>query len=161
MTATASRRIPAVFILAAALGLGACQTNGPGPKQSVGAVGGAVLGGLLGSQIGGGSGRLWATGAGAVLGALAGSEIGKSLDRADRTYMAQTTQASLEHTRSGETSTWANPDSGHSGTVTPTRTYQQSGIYCREFQQSVTIGGTREQAYGTACRQPDGTWKIQ
>jgi surface antigen len=161
MTATAIRLTSIVVVLIAGLGLGACQTNGPGPKQTVGALGGAVLGGFLGSQVGGGSGQLWATGAGAVLGALAGSEIGKSLDRADRTYMAQTTQASLEHTRSGETSTWANPDSGHSGTVTPTRTYQRNGTYCREFQQSVTIGGAREQAYGTACRQPDGTWNIQ
>jgi surface antigen len=160
MTVTFRKRTTAL-ILFAALGLGACEGSNVGTKQTVGTVGGAVLGGLLGSQIGGGSGQLWATGAGAVLGALAGSEIGKSLDRADRAYMAQTTQATLEHTRAGETSTWANPDSGHSGTVTPTRTYQRNGTYCREFQQSVTIGGETEQAYGTACRQPDGTWKIQ
>ena len=161
MTLTSRRRLPAVLVLTAALSLSACEGTNVGTKQAVGTVGGAVLGGLLGSQIGGGSGRLWATGAGAVLGALAGSEIGKSLDRADKAYMGQTTQASLEHTRSGETSTWANPDSGHAGTVTPTRTYQRNGTYCREFQQSVTIGGNTEQAYGTACRQPDGTWKIQ
>ena len=161
MTVTSPRLIPAVLVLTAALGLSACAGNNVGTKQAVGTVGGAVLGGLLGSQIGGGSGRLWATGAGAVLGALAGLEIGKSLDRADKAYMGQTTQASLEHTRSGETSTWTKPDSGHGGTVTPTRTYQRNGTYCREFQQSVTIGGNTEQAYGTACRQPDGTWKIQ
>jgi surface antigen len=45
--------------------------------------------------------------------------------------------------------------------VTPTRTYQQSsGEYCREYQQTVTVGGKTQEAYGTACRQPDGTWKI-
>lgn len=137
-------------------------TDNTGPKQTVGTLGGAVLGGLLGSQVGGGSGRLWATGAGAVLGALAGSEIGKSLDRADQMYMSRTTQASLEHTKSGTTSTWNNPDTGHSGTVTPTDTYQQDdGTYCREFQQTVTVGGELQEAYGTACRQPDGSWKIQ
>jgi surface antigen len=161
MTVASPRRISAILLLAATLGLSACEGNNIGTKQAVGTVGGAVLGGFLGSQIGGGSGQLWATGAGAVLGALAGSEIGKSLDRADRAYMGQTTQASLEHTRSGETSTWQNPDSGHTGSVTPTRTYQQNETYCREFQQSVTIGGETERAYGTACRQPDGTWKIQ
>jgi len=144
------------------LALAACARGDyPGPKQSVGTVGGAVLGGLLGSQIGEGQGRLWATGAGAVLGALAGSEIGKSLDRADQLYMSRTTQASLEHTRTGTTSTWENPDTGHSGSVTPVDTYQQpDGRYCREFQQTVTIGGRSEQAYGTACRQPDGSWEI-
>ncbi|MBK1698731.1 RT0821/Lpp0805 family surface protein [Rhodovibrio salinarum] len=161
MTIQAIRLKTAIVLVIAAFGLGACEGNNVGPKQTVGALGGAVLGGFLGSQVGGGSGQLWATGAGAVLGALAGSEVGKSLDRADKAYMAQTTQATLEHTRSGETSTWNNPDSGHSGSVTPTRTYQQNGSYCREFQQTVTIGGETEQAYGTACRQPDGTWKVQ
>lgn len=35
-----------------------------------------------------------------------------------------------------------------------------SGKYCREFLQTVTVGGRSEQAYGTACRQPDGSWRI-
>ncbi len=45
--------------------------------------------------------------------------------------------------------------------MTPVETYQRDdGQYCREFQQTVTIGGKTEEAYGTACRQPDGSWKI-
>ncbi len=32
--------------------------------------------------------------------------------------------------------------------------------YCREYQRNVTVGGHIEQSYGTACRQPDGAWKI-
>ena len=51
-------------------------------------------------------------------------------------------------------------DSGHSGSVTPIRTYQSAGTYCREYQQTVIIGGKQEQSYGTACRQPDGSWKV-
>lgn len=34
-----------------------------------------------------------------------------------------------------------------------------SGPECREFQNTVTIGGKPVKAYGRACRQPDGTWK--
>ncbi len=34
------------------------------------------------------------------------------------------------------------------------------GNYCREFRQTVTIGGRSEKAYGTACRQPDGAWEV-
>lgn len=34
------------------------------------------------------------------------------------------------------------------------------GAYCREFQQQVTIGGRTEDAYGTACQQPDGSWQV-
>ncbi len=45
--------------------------------------------------------------------------------------------------------------------MTPLRTYEpEPGRYCREYQTVVTIGGRAEQAYGTACRQPDGSWQI-
>lgn len=146
--------------LTSVLLLTGCQT-GKGPKETIGAVGGAVLGGLLGSKIGGGSGQLIATGAGAVLGGLLGSSVGKSLDDTDRLMAERTTQASLEHVRTGETSTWSNPDSGASGSVTPQRTYQAtSGEYCREYEQTIEIDGQLERAYGTACRQPDGSWRI-
>ena len=41
------------------------------------------------------------------------------------------------------------------------RTYQASnGQYCREYEQSVTIGGKPQKSYGTACRQPDGMWQL-
>jgi outer membrane lipoprotein SlyB len=46
--------------------------------SGVGVVGGAVVGGLLGNQIGGGSGRTLATVAGAVGGGYAGNEIEKN-----------------------------------------------------------------------------------
>jgi hypothetical protein len=31
---------------------------------------------------------------------------------------------------------------------------------CREFQDTVTVGGTQQRAYGTTCQQPDGSWLI-
>ena len=43
----------------------------------VGAIAGAVIGGLLGNQVGAGNGKALATGAGVVGGALAGNEIGR------------------------------------------------------------------------------------
>jgi surface antigen len=61
----------------------------------------------------------------------------------------------------GQTITWNNPDSGNHGTVTPTRDgTAANGQYCREYQQTVVIDGKSQSAYGTACRQPDGSWKI-
>ena len=141
---------------------GTAHGDGGSVKPLLGAVVGGLAGGAAGSQIGGGSGKLWATGAGAVLGAFIGSEVGKSLTRADQAHAQRTTQRTLETQRSGTTRRWRNPDSGHRGTVTPTRTYQTNrGRYCREFQQQVTIGGRTQSAYGTACRQPDGSWQIQ
>jgi len=59
----------------------------------------------------------------------------------------------------GETIVWNKK--GASGSVTVLRDgTSTTGRYCREFQQEVTIGGKREQAYGTACRNPDGSWEM-
>ena len=62
----------------------------------------------------------------------------------------------------GDRIVWNNPDSGNSGTVTPVRegTNANSGAYCREYQTTVTVGGRDQEAYGTACQQPDGSWKV-
>ncbi len=143
------------------LSLAACEGNQYGQKQTVGAVLGGVAGGLLGAQVGSGKGKLAATAVGTLLGAVIGSEVGKSLDKADRLYEQQTAQTALETNRLGQTSSWRNPDTGHGGSITPTRTYQTAqGGNCREYQQTVTIGGWTETAYGRACRDADGTWRL-
>jgi surface antigen len=147
-------------IAAMMIALLSASCAGQGEKQTLGTLGGAALGGLLGSQFGSGSGQLVATGAGVFIGALIGSEIGRSMDEVDR--MKANQAINTAHSAPvGETIAWNNPDSGHSGTVTPIRDgTSSSGSYCREFQQTVTIGGQTEEAYGTACRQPDGSWQI-
>jgi outer membrane lipoprotein SlyB len=53
------------------------ETRGDG--SGVGAVGGAVVGGLLGNQVGGGNGKKAMTVVGAIGGALAGNQIEKSM----------------------------------------------------------------------------------
>lgn len=148
-------------LLAVALTITGCEAmNGAGTKQTIGAAGGAIGGGLLGSQIGSGSGRLVAVGVGTLVGALVGSEIGRSLDKADMAY-AQRANQQAHSAPVGETITWNNPESGNYGEVTPVRDgYADSGEYCREYQQTIYVGGQQESAYGVACRQPDGTWKI-
>ncbi len=140
----------------------ACQNNQYGTKQTVGALGGAAAGGLLGAQIGGGKGQLAATGAGVLLGALIGSEIGRSMDEVDR-MKAEQAYDQAQAAPVGETIAWDNPNTGNYGSVTPTRegTRASTGEYCREFQQTVVIDGQQEDAYGVACRQPDGAWEIQ
>jgi hypothetical protein len=35
-----------------------------------------------------------------------------------------------------------------------------NGTYCREYQQMVVVAGRQQESYGTACMQPDGSWKI-
>ncbi len=145
-------------ILATALPLASCTKEESGTL--LGAIGGAAVGSAIGGK-GGGTGKVVAVAAGTLAGAYIGREIGKSLDKADRAAMQRQTQYSLETTESGSTTTWHNPDSGNSGTITPQPAYtNKQDQYCREYQQTVTVGGKTETAYGAACRQPDGTWKI-
>ena len=142
-------------------GLVGCESNQYGQKQTGGAILGGVVGGLLGSQVGSGKGRLATTAAGTLLGVFLGSSVGKSLDKADRIHASQTANTALERNTSGQSSSWSNPDSGHSGTVTPTRTVQASnGLPCRDYETTVTIDEKTETAVGRACRQSDGTWKV-
>ncbi len=140
----------------------ASQTNPGGvSNQSGGAVIGALAGGLLGSTVGRGGGQLLAIGAGALVGGFVGSSVGKSMDDRDKMMAERTSQNALEMSPSGTSTTWKNPDTGHSGYVTPTKTYKtREGRYCREFTHAVVIGGKEEKAYGKACRQQDGQWQI-
>ncbi len=142
--------------LATTILLSSCMSN-----QDGGALIGGATGALVGSNLGKGSGRTAGIMGGALLGAIVGSKIGASMDAQDKRKMHYTTQDSLESSRSGKTSTWRNPDSGHYGSVTPYRAYENSrGDYCREYSQTVTIAGKTQEAYGTACRRPDGTWEM-
>lgn len=139
--------------------LSGCTSLG-GEKQSMGTFLGGATGAVVGSQFGGGNGRLAATAVGAILGAAIGNDIGQSLDEVDRMKSQQAfnmaTKANL-----GSTVTWNNPRTGHHGTVVPVRDgYSTTGEYCREFQQTVDIGGRKQTAYGTACRMGDGQWRI-
>ena len=130
-------------------------------QQVVGTLLGAAVGGLLGSQIGGGTGNKIAIGAGVLAGGLLGNNVGSSMSCADQMKHGQTAQQAFETQPAGTTSSWQNPDSGATGTITPVSTYQRSdGVYCRDYEQTVTIDGRYETATGTACRQPDGTWQI-
>ncbi|MEE8140260.1 MAG: RT0821/Lpp0805 family surface protein, partial [Alphaproteobacteria bacterium] len=63
--------------------------------------------------------------------------------------------------RSGTQGRWQNPDTGNAGTITPTRTYRLAdGTTCREFEQMVIAEGISASARGTACRQPDASWRL-
>ena len=132
-----------------------------GDKEQGGMLIGGAAGALAGSQFGGGDGRLVATAIGALLGSAVGSNVGASMDELDR-LKAQQAFDKAAAAPVGRTITWNNPNTGHTGTVVATRDgTSNSGQYCREFQTTVKIGGKEQSAYGTACRQPDGAWKVQ
>lgn len=158
-----SKLLIATFLLTS---ISACQqsitrSDGAIKKETVGALGGAVAGGVIGSKFGKGTGNGIAIGIGTLLGAVAGSSIGQSLDNADIAQYNASSQRALESSPTGREVAWRNPDSGNYGTITPTNTYQaDNGQYCREYSQTINVGGQSERAYGTACRNSDGSWKV-
>lgn len=153
------KKIATALVLVPALALGACESAEFGEKTGLGAALGAAGGGLIGAAANGGTTGILA---GVVLGGLAGGAIGNSLEQEDRRLALENSQAALERSRTGETAAWRNPDSGNAGSLTPTRTFQAAdGTFCREYQQTITVGGREENAFGTACRQADGTWMLQ
>lgn len=146
-----------------AVGLSACTSTPRGEKQIGGTLLGATLGGLLGAQIGGGTGRLAATALGVALGGFVGNEVGRSLDRADEAYHAQAARNALWNSPTNSTSTWRNTASNNRGTITPTSdAYRDSsGRACRSFYDEIRYeDGRAEQVNGTACRNADGSWEV-
>ncbi|MGV3572825.1 MAG: glycine zipper 2TM domain-containing protein [Ramlibacter sp.] len=143
--------------IAAALLAGCGTPPPPDRNQQAGTAIGAVVGGLLGSQVGRGDGRVAATIIGAIAGGAVGNAIGRSMDETDRIRTAQV----LETAPTGAPTRWRNPDSGREYVVVPTRTYGSPQGPCREYTMDVLVGGRTEKAYGTACRQPDGSWRVQ
>lgn len=146
--------LPTVAVLFVLPTLTACETT---THAQQGEVVGGVLGGVLGSQVGEGRGQTAAIIIGTMAGSMIGRHIGQSMDDVDRMKTAET----LNNNRTGQSTTWTNPDTGEEYTVTPTRTFEESGGPCREFELDATVGGEPgQEVSGTACLQPDGSWKI-
>ena len=153
-------RLPAI-IIAVALVVSGCATqqdNTFGPKTGIGAAMGGAGGCLLAAAAGGGTKGIIG---GVLIGGLLGGVLGNTLDQKDRKLADEAAVRALEYQPTGTPTGWQNPDNGNTGNFTPTRTYQQAdGTYCREYQQVLIVGGETQKAFGTACRQPDGQWKI-
>src|ERR1700736_842691 len=153
-------RLAAAALIATAMA--ACSGNpetGTGPRENTGTLVGAVAGGLIGSQFGGGPGERIAAGiAGAAIGGMIGNRIGAGMDDEDkrRAYAAQV--QALESGRSGAAVAWKNPDSGRHGTIVPGAAYESNGLHCRPYTHTIYIDGRPQVARGSACRNPDGTW---
>lgn len=145
--------------ISVALGLAACGPNGPN-KSETGLAVGAVAGGILGNQVGKGTGRTLATVAGAVVGGVVGHQIGRSLDEQDRMLAQEAEFEALERGQSGVARSWRNPDNGRYGEVVPSRPYKRGAQDCRDYAHTVYMDGRPEVMRGTACRNGDGSWRA-
>lgn len=140
--------------LVLSMGLTGCET-----KQDQGLAIGAITGGIIGNSVGRGNARPAATIVGAVIGGIVGSEIGRSMDKTDRLLAQRAELDAFERGRSGEPVVWRNPDNGRYGEVIPMQPYRRGYEDCRDYTHKIFIDGRPQVMRGTACRNPDGTWR--
>ncbi len=157
-SAKAKRSTPPRAVISSAflmLALSVLILSGCASQQQKGTIIGGVTGALIGSVIGDGSGQNVAIAAGAIAGSLIGSSIGQRFDEQDQSGIAY----SMER---NQRSSWTNSTTGQRYTVMPSSTLapSSSNQQCREFTVDTEIGNRTESAYGIACRQADGSWKI-
>jgi len=160
--------IASSLVLAAAIGFtgatpahAACDRGG-GAKEIIGTIGGAIIGGLIGSRIGSGAGRRVAIAGGVIIGGALGNMIGKTLDCEDAKRHSQVTYQALDGNPNGTASSWRNSETGAYGSTTPTSSYNNaSGDPCRNFDTTVTnANGETQTGQGVACRNPNGGWDV-
>lgn len=155
-----------IFVVIVALLGAAVQPARADDTQLLSTMLGAGLGGWAGSNIGKGSGRLAATGAGVFIGGMVGNEIGRPSrpGYAAPAYAGSTYGNDYPDDMFGQRVVVYRPNyvAPPDPPAPPPVTYidEDSGAYCREFSQTVRVGGRLREAFGTACLQPDGSWHI-
>lgn len=131
-------------------------SSGTCNRDTIGTVLGAVAGGVIGNRVSSEENRTVGTVAGVVVGGIVGHTIGRSMDKRD----VQCTGQALERAADNRTVAWRNPDNGREYQVTPTQTYSENGLYCREYVTRAVAGSQREESRENACRHPDGSWRM-
>ena len=92
----------------------------------------------------------------AMDGGLIGGSVGAGLNDSDRQTALQAEYRALEHTSAGKSVDWQGQRG--SGAVVAAQPYRVGSQDCRQYTQTVTVGGHSRSARGTACRNPDGSW---
>jgi surface antigen len=141
-----------------------------GDNEFAGTLLGAGVGGLIGNQFGHGTGRVASTGVGVFLGGLVGNDIGHDLDRREVISYANPYPGSYasgyEYQTPGSATYGASYVPNYVGpdTQPPTQPMiyvdDAADSYCREYSETVRIGDHLQETFGTACLQPDGTWRV-
>lgn len=144
---------------------------------------GAAGGAAVGSNVGKGKGNIVAIAVGTLLGAGVGNSVGKSIDHSNNSYHKTASYNPYPAAANYHVNPYpANPVYGqtdyvvpnyqhvaytpqpayaYNSTVTTVNTNVAAEPYCREFIQTITVGGRTQDSYGKACRQPDGAWELQ
>jgi len=118
---------------------------------------GATVGGLAGATIGALTfkDKLLGAAVGAGVGVLMGYIVGNEWDKHDEAKLQKT----LETNKSGQASSWKNPDTGASYTATPSRPYMAENKVYRD----VVIRDAKDghEVMAKAWRDDQGVWHLK
>jgi surface antigen len=131
-----------------------CRDSGQG--AALGAAAGGTAGAILGATSSHGRHQWGATAGGAILGLLLGGAVGHAVDTLDQDCAAE----AVAYGPVGQPVGWASPTYGTEYQVTPVRQYAAQGTTCREYVANAAVNGRWQQVHGTACAQPDGSWRV-
>ena len=156
-------KIVAVTVMAAGL-VGASVSDSRADHQTLlGSLLGGAAGAGIGAAFGGGKGAAIGGVSGLLLGALAGNTLGR-----EKRYSPPPTQGYYAPPPAGYTAyqqpayraatTYVPPPAPPVVVAPPPPAY--SANYCRDFNQKIIIDGVEKNAYGKACLQPDGSWRM-
>jgi len=138
------------LLLIAVIGLGLTACAGHDHDNDTQTVVGATIGGLIGTQVDRGASAPFAN----------VDAISRHLNDEDKRRMQEAGARAYEGPL-GQTVTWRNDASGHSGSITAKSEHKRAtGDLCREFEAQVLAGTHKETGYGIACHQADGSWKV-
>jgi surface antigen len=126
-------------------------------RERIGQILGGIAGAAIGSSVTHGDGRNAAIIGGAIIGVIVGGNIGRSMDRVDQGCVGQI----LEHDPDGNRVAWFDAEGGTEYQVTPEMPFKdRSGRYCRKYLTDAADDGVNRRTYNTACRESNGTWKM-
>jgi surface antigen len=127
--------------------------------SEVGRIFGAIGGAVIGSEVSGGDRDAMIIGG--LLGSYVGGKIGQELDEQDTMYMSEVVFFVLDHGADGYSKSWRNGRNRHYGHFSVHSTYRTSGnVKCRRFTNTIYVSKHPRRSAGTACRHPRGTWSI-
>jgi surface antigen len=154
------KNIKFVFVAMIMFVISSCDNSATSNNSELGVITGGVIGAVVGSQFGGGDGKILAATAGAVAGGYIGSQIGENMDKVNRMKVND----ALENTKTNQSRSWVDPDTKAQYTIKPTKTINQTTEFgekvCRKYMMSIVIDGKLDTATGTACRDKNGDWQV-
>ena len=83
---------------------------------------------------------------------------GLRLTESDIVLHLAAVQDAMQNAADGEVRSWENAETGHSGRIRPTRSFERDGMPCRVVQMIIRTPKTHR-FQGRSCQIPEGDWK--